>query len=92
MPPANVGAHQDLPLTVHLSDRQLHAGIGTSFTVLLISAYAHRYINEWGLYEIWAKANPALIADYERRLKIAVKAAAKARRDDEELAKRGPTR
>lgn len=52
----------------------------------------HRYINEWGLYEIWAKANPALIADYERRFEVAVKAAAKARRAHEELAKRGASR
>lgn len=51
-----------------------------------------QYINEWGLYEIWAKANPTLIADYERRLEVAVKAAAKARRAHEELAKRGPSR
>lgn len=52
----------------------------------------HQYINEWGLYEIWAKANPAVIADYERRLEVAVKAAAKMRRAQEELAKRGPPR
>ena len=52
----------------------------------------YQYINEWGLYEIWAKANPAVIASYELRLEVAVKAAAKARRAQEELAKRGPSR
>jgi hypothetical protein len=38
--PANVGAHPDLPLGVQLGDRQLHAGIGTSSTVLMMSAFA----------------------------------------------------
>ena len=52
----------------------------------------HQSINEWGLYEIWAKANPAVIASYEQRLEVAVKAAAKMRRAQEELAKRGPPR
>lgn len=52
----------------------------------------YQCIREWGLYEIWAKANPTLIADYEQRLEVAVKAAAKARRAQEELAKRGPSR
>lgn len=52
----------------------------------------HQYINEWGLYEIWAKANPAVITSYEQRLELAVKAAAKMRRAQEELAKRGPSR
>lgn len=47
-----------------------------------------QYIREWGLYEIWAKANQGLITAYEQRLKDAVKAAAKARRAQEELAKR----
>ena len=47
-----------------------------------------QYINEWGLYEIWAKANPAVISSYEQRLELAVKAAAKSRRAQEELAKR----
>ena len=51
-----------------------------------------QYINEWGLYEIWAKANQKVIADYERRLEVAVKAAAKMRRAQEELAKWGPSR
>jgi len=52
----------------------------------------HQYINEWGLYEIWAKANPTAISSYEQRLEVAVKAAAKMRRAQEELAKRGPRR
>ncbi len=52
----------------------------------------HQYIKEWGLYEIWAKANPAVISGYEQRLGLAVKAAAKARRAQEELAKRSPSR
>ena len=49
-----------------------------------------KYLEEWGLYEIWAKANPSLIADYEARFEAAVKAATKERRAQEELAKRGP--
>jgi hypothetical protein len=48
-----------------------------------------QYIKTWGLYEIWAKANPAVITAYEQKLEAAVKAAAKARRAAEELAKRG---
>ena len=47
------------------------------------------YLRRWGLYEIWAKTNPALIAAYEVKLEAAVKAASKARRSQEELAKRG---
>jgi len=46
------------------------------------------FLNEWGLYDIWAKENPALIEAYEERLEQAVKAAAKARRARDELAKR----
>lgn len=52
----------------------------------------HTYINEWGLYDLWAKANPALIASYEQRLERAVKAAAKVQRANEALAKRSPSR
>lgn len=51
-----------------------------------------QYINEWGLYQIWAKANPEAISGYEQRLELAVKAAAKMRRAQEELAKRSPSR
>jgi energy-coupling factor transporter ATP-binding protein EcfA2 len=47
------------------------------------------YIREWGLYEIWAKVNLAAVATYHQRLAEAVKVAAKARRSQEVLAKRG---
>lgn len=52
----------------------------------------YQYIKEWGLYEIWAKANPTLIEAYEQRLEAAVKVAVKARRAHEVLAKRGSAR
>ncbi|MES2756907.1 MAG: AAA family ATPase [Pseudomonadota bacterium] len=47
------------------------------------------YLEEWGLYDIWAKAHPALIAEYEIAFELAVKAAYKAKRAQEELLKRG---
>jgi len=48
-----------------------------------------QYLNEWGLYKIWAKANAPLIEEYHQNLEAAVKSAAKAYRTREELAKRG---
>lgn len=47
------------------------------------------YLSQWGLYKIWAKVNADAITEYHENLAAAVKAAAKAHRTREELAKRG---
>lgn len=50
------------------------------------------YIKRWGLYDLWAKANPDKLATYEAALDAAVQSAAKEKRSQAWLAKGGRPR